>query len=217
MLCGVAVGHQHFSVPCCLQSHPNIGTALQHYRASQPRRTQPESSLLWKPQIPLHTIFLGWLISSPPKLRMQEYLEEHAFISKGKHWGCGRTWVIHSILICSCTHYVRAISTKSHITVPIWHWYYIRKTWKQMLLHYCKCTSVYPSFQTESIMKYTLTKIQTHWEATQRIMATKLTILTHKIVIKLQLVAENCTICSSHSKWPVWKLLDTSSYMPEIS
>jgi len=31
-------------------------------------------------------------------------------------------------------------------------------------------------------------------------------------VIQLHLVAESCTICSSHSRWPVWKLLDTLSY-----
>jgi len=31
-------------------------------------------------------------------------------------------------------------------------------------------------------------------------------------LIKLHLVAESCTICSSHSKRPVRKLLDTLSY-----
>jgi hypothetical protein len=64
------------------------------------------------------------------------------------------------------------------------------------------------SFWTESIIKYTLTTINTHWEATWRIMAAKLTRLTHKIVIQLYLVAE-ATICSSCSRWPVWKFLDT--------
>jgi len=43
-------------------------------------------------------------------------------------------------------------------------------------------------------------------------MAAKLTRLTHKIVIQLHLGAESCTICSSCSRWPVWKLLDTLSY-----
>jgi len=56
----------------------------------------------------------------------------------------------------------------------------------------------------------TTTTINTQ-EATQRVMAAKLTRLTHKIVIQLHLVAESCTerctICSSHSRWPVWKLL----------
>jgi hypothetical protein len=37
------------------------------------------------------------------------------------------------------------------------------------------------SFRTESITKYTPTTINTHWEATQRVMAAKLTRLTHKI------------------------------------
>jgi hypothetical protein len=47
----------------------------------------------------------------------------------------------------------------------------------------------------------------------QRVMAAKLTILTHKIAIQqLHLVANSCTICSSRSRWPVRRLLDTRSY-----
>jgi hypothetical protein len=42
-------------------------------------------------------------------------------------------------------------------------------------------------------------------------MATKLTRLTHKISIKLHLMAESCTICSSRSRRPDRKLLDTPS------
>jgi hypothetical protein len=72
--------------------------------------------------------------------------------------------------------------------------------------------SVSKSFRTESITKYTLTTINTRWEATQRVMAVKLTRLTHKIAIQLHLVAESCTIRSSRAKWPVRKLLDTPSY-----
>jgi hypothetical protein len=44
-------------------------------------------------------------------------------------------------------------------------------------------------------------------------MAAKLTRLTHKIAIQLHLVAENCTICSSRSRRPVRKLMDTPSYL----
>jgi hypothetical protein len=44
-------------------------------------------------------------------------------------------------------------------------------------------------------------------------MAAKLTRLSHKIAIQLHLVAESCTICSSRSRRPVRKLLDTLSYM----
>jgi hypothetical protein len=44
-------------------------------------------------------------------------------------------------------------------------------------------------------------------------MAAKLTRLTHKIAIQLQLAAENCTICSPRSRRPVQKLLDTPSYV----
>jgi hypothetical protein len=48
-------------------------------------------------------------------------------------------------------------------------------------------------------------------------MVAKLTRLTHRIAIQLHLVAENCTIWSSHSRWPVWKLLDTPSYIPAVN
>jgi hypothetical protein len=43
-------------------------------------------------------------------------------------------------------------------------------------------------------------------------MAANLTSMTHKIAIQLHLVAESCTICSSRSRRPVPKLLDTPSY-----
>jgi hypothetical protein len=67
------------------------------------------------------------------------------------------------------------------------------------------------SFRTESITKW-ITTINTRLEATRRVMAAKLTRLTYRIAIQLHLVAESCTICSSHSRWPVQKLLDTPSY-----
>jgi len=44
-------------------------------------------------------------------------------------------------------------------------------------------------------------------------MTVKLTRPTHKIAIQLHLLAQSCTICSSRSRRPVRKLLDTSSYM----
>jgi hypothetical protein len=43
-------------------------------------------------------------------------------------------------------------------------------------------------------------------------MAAKLTRLTHKIAIQRHPIAESCTIRSSRSRLPVWKLLDTPSY-----
>jgi len=43
-------------------------------------------------------------------------------------------------------------------------------------------------------------------------MAAKLTRLTHTIAIQLQLVAESCAICSSHSRRPVRKILVIPSY-----
>jgi hypothetical protein len=80
-----------------------------------------------------------------------------------------------------------------------------------------KYEGVSESFRTESTRKYTLTTINTRWEATQRVMAAQFTILTHKISIQLHLVAESCTICSSRSRRPVRKLLDTPSYSPQHS
>jgi hypothetical protein len=44
-------------------------------------------------------------------------------------------------------------------------------------------------------------------------MASKLTRLTHKITIQPHLVADSCIICSSRSRRPVRKHLDTSSYL----
>jgi hypothetical protein len=44
-------------------------------------------------------------------------------------------------------------------------------------------------------------------------MAAKLARLTHIIAIQLYLVTESCTICSSRSRRPVRKLLDTLSYI----
>jgi hypothetical protein len=48
-------------------------------------------------------------------------------------------------------------------------------------------------------------------------MAAKLTRLTHKVAIQLHLVAESCIICSSRSRRPVRKLLDTPSYIYDTS
>jgi len=44
------------------------------------------------------------------------------------------------------------------------------------------------------------------------VMAAKLTRLTHKIARQLHLAAESCNICSSRSRRPVQKILDTPSY-----
>jgi hypothetical protein len=44
-------------------------------------------------------------------------------------------------------------------------------------------------------------------------MAAKLTRKAHKIATQLDLVAESFTICSSHSRLTVRKLLDTPSYL----
>jgi len=46
-------------------------------------------------------------------------------------------------------------------------------------------------------------------------MAAKLTRLTHKIEIKLHVVAEICTVCRSSSRRPVRKFVDKSSYIDE--
>jgi hypothetical protein len=73
-----------------------------------------------------------------------------------------------------------------------------------------RCIQKFPDWVHKEI---TTTIINTRSEATQRVMAGKLTRLTHKIAIQLHLVAESCTICSSRSRRPVRKLLDTPSYI----
>jgi hypothetical protein len=55
-------------------------------------------------------------------------------------------------------------------------------------------------------------KINTRWEAKQRVMAAKLTTLTYKTAIHLHLVAQSCTIRSSRFRRPVRKILDIPSY-----
>jgi hypothetical protein len=61
-----------------------------------------------------------------------------------------------------------------------------------------------------------ITIINTRWEATQRVMASKLSRLTYKIAIQLHIVAESCTICGSRSRWWDRKLLDTPSYFLSV-
>jgi len=87
-----------------------------------------------------------------------------------------------------------------------WNYIQLCNSWNRLY------DGVTKSFRTESITIYTLTTIYTRWETTQRVMAAKLTISTHKIEIQLRLVPKNCTICSSRSRRPVRKLLDTPSY-----
>jgi hypothetical protein len=78
----------------------------------------------------------------------------------------------------------------------------------QLQNYFILSTRVYPKISGRSH-----NEINTWWEATQRIMAAKLTRLTHKIAIQLHLVTESCTICSCRSKLPVRKLLDTPTYI----
>jgi hypothetical protein len=65
------------------------------------------------------------------------------------------------------------------------------------------------SFRTEAITKSTTT-INT----TQSIMAANVTILTHKIAIKLHLLAENCTILATGGQFGnFWVCLRTFKYL----
>jgi hypothetical protein len=66
---------------------------------------------------------------------------------------------------------------------------------------------------TESITKYTLTTVNTRWQAIQTVTAAKITRLTQKMAIQLHLVTESSTICSSRARRPVRKLLDTPCYL----
>jgi hypothetical protein len=74
---------------------------------------------------------------------------------------------------------------------------------RELCIYVCK--RVYPKVSGLSHNEINNNK-NTRWEATQRVMAAKLTRLTHKIAIQLHLVAESCTICSSRSRWQVRKL-----------
>jgi hypothetical protein len=77
-------------------------------------------------------------------------------------------------------------------------------------LVYIRYEGVSESFRTELINMLTFDITRRCF--IQRVMAAKLTRLSHKIAIQLHLLAENCTICSSRSRRPVLKLLDTPSY-----
>jgi hypothetical protein len=87
------------------------------------------------------------------------------------------------------------------------HALYKIKNYLLQFLHLILCIQFYEgvskSSWTESIMKYMLTTINTHWEATQSVMTAKLTRMTHKIAIQLHLVAEN------HLQFSVQKCLGT--------
>jgi hypothetical protein len=77
---------------------------------------------------------------------------------------------------------------------------------------YVTHTRVYPNVSGLSHNKIYTYNNKHSLEATQIVMAAKLTGLAHKITIQLHLVTESCTICNSGSRWPVRKLLDTASY-----
>jgi hypothetical protein len=83
-------------------------------------------------------------------------------------------------------------------------------------LHVPMYVGVSKSFPTESVKKYTFTFGITRCCHLHSVMAAKLIRLTHKIAVQLHLVAESCTICSSHARRPVRKLLDTPSYIEGI-
>jgi hypothetical protein len=65
------------------------------------------------------------------------------------------------------------------------------------------------NFRTELMKKYTLIFGITRCWPLERVIAVRVTRLTHKIAIQLHLMAESCTICSSRSRRSVRKLLDT--------
>jgi hypothetical protein len=92
---------------------------------------------------------------------------------------------------------------------------------RELLLHFLepyilKYVGVSKRFRTGSITKYTLTILNTCCEATWRVMAANFARLNHKIELQLHLGAESRTICSSLSRRPVRKLLDTPSYLCHV-
>jgi len=70
---------------------------------------------------------------------------------------------------------------------------------------------VYPKVSGLSHNEISNNKNKHSLRATQRFTAAKLPRLTHKMVIQLHLVAGRCTICSSRSRRPIRRLLDTAS------
>jgi hypothetical protein len=88
------------------------------------------------------------------------------------------------------------------VRIPREIWMYVRV--------FLRCVGYIQKFP-DWVDNETKTTINTRWEATQRVAAVKLTRLTNEIAIQLHLVAESCTICSSRSRRPVRKLLDTPS------
>jgi len=73
-------------------------------------------------------------------------------------------------------------------------------------------TKVYPKVSGLSHNEINNNNNKHSLEAIQKVMAAKLTRLTHKIAIQVHIVTESCTICSFSSGRPVGKLLDTLSY-----
>jgi hypothetical protein len=151
-------------------------------------------------------------------------------ISSISHWFdhrnniCSRLQIM-KLLIIHCSAIIlldplRSIHPLQHpvlkhpqyIILLQWEAKFHTHTKRGMKLDLCLCEGGSKSFRTESITKYMLTFGITRWETTQKVMAAKLTRVTHKIAIQLNLVAESCTIFSSCSKRPVRKLLDKPSF-----
>jgi hypothetical protein len=111
-------------------------------------------------------------------------------------FGGGRPYTLFCPL-CSVSFEQKILLSSSNAT-----WNYIRG-----------CNQKFPDWvDNEITTTTTTTTTNSRWEAIQRVMAAKLTSLTHKIATQLPLVVESCTICSSRSRRPVRKLLDTPSY-----
>jgi hypothetical protein len=137
----------------------------------------------------------------------------HVMAASESNWRCrwwGHTWgaVSNSSNVC-----IEGVTRQALPHVDFKQNYFETCLWR-WFTSWCSCAKVrgcIQKFPDWVITKYTLTIINTRWEARQRVMAAKLTRLTHKIAIYLNLVAESCTICSSRSRRPVRKLLDTPS------
>jgi hypothetical protein len=105
-------------------------------------------------------------------------------------WRFGKgTELIQFILFWFFPEYLLADAGKDHVTLQIgqlpsgtFH-IWTRRTHHATTTSTRRCKQPYEgvlkSFRTESIAKYTLTKINTHSEATQNVMAAKLTRLNH--------------------------------------
>jgi len=154
----------------------NVGILPQHYMTSQPRRTRLESSLPWNHSNLANCSSVCTYVRKPFFVSLKAvYIVIHA-----------NYWRLKNIQLNHNTFMTREMQERNYSLMRIC---YLGKQDSFLLLFQTvlSYTEIYEavskSFRAESITKYTLTFYITRREATRRVMAAKLTRLTHKIAI----------------------------------